>query len=68
MKRLVNVVRGLKLRLKYHWLEVLVEEVEEKIWKLGVCIGGVREILTKEGEGIWFISCGRKLIWVVSSL
>ena len=62
------MVRGLKLRLKYHWLEVLVEGVEGKIWKSGVCIGGVREILTKGGEGIWFLSSEGKLIWVVSSL
>ena len=68
MKRLVNVVRGLKLRLKYHWLEVLVEGVEGKIWKLGVCIEGIREILTKGGEGVRFLSSREKLIWVVSSL
>ena len=68
MKKLVNIIQGLKLRLKYHWLEVLVEGVERKIWKSGICIGGVREILTKGGEGVWFLSSRRKLIWVVSSL
>ena len=62
------MVWGLKLRLKYRWLEVLVEGVEGKIWKSGICIGGVREILTKGGEGVWFLSSEGKLIWVVSSL
>ena len=54
--------------MKYHWLEVLVEGVEGKIWKSGVGIGGVREILTKGGVGVQFLSSGGKLIWVVSSL
>ena len=54
--------------MKYRWFEVLVGGVEGKIWKLGVCIGGVREILTKGGVGVRFLSIGRKLICVVSSL
>ena len=62
------MVRGLKLRLKYRWLEVLVEGVKGKIWKSGVCIGGIREILTKGRVGVRFLSSRRKLIWVVSSL
>ena len=54
--------------MKYHWLEVLVEGVEGKIWKSGVCIGGIREILIKREVGVQFPSSGGKLIWVVSSL
>ena len=48
--------------MKYHWLEVLVERVKGKIWKSGVCIGGVREILTKGGERVQFLSSRGKLI------
>ena len=64
-KRLVSIIRRLKLRLKYHCQRVLVEGVEGKIWKSDVCIGGVKEILTKREERVWYLSSREKLIWVV---
>ena len=67
-KRFVSIIWELKLRLKYCWLEVLVERVEERIWKSDICIGGIRDILTKERKRVQFLSSREKLIWIVSSL
>ena len=67
-KKLVSAGQGLRLRLKYHWEEVLEERIGGIIWNSGVCIGGSRGILTKGEEGVWYLSGAGKFIWRVSSL